>query len=445
MAKHLGPHIMTDLPGPKAKGWIARDDEYISPSYTRAYPSVIERGEGAFVWDVDGNRYLDFSAGLAVCAIGHCHPEVVEAIRTQAGKLIHMSGTDFYYPLQVELAELLAEIAPGDAPKRVFFSNSGTEAIECAFKLARYATGRQKVIAFHGGFHGRTFGALSLTASKTVHRKRFSPLVPGVIHVPYGYCYRCAYHLTYPSCDYACVSYIEHAIFKHVASPDEVAAIVVEPVQGEGGYVVPPPEYHQALKQVAERHGILFIADEVQSGIGRTGTMFAIEQWAVAPDIIATAKGIASGMPLGATIARKDLMSWAPGAHASTFGGNPVACAAALATIRLVRDRYLENARHMGERLMAGFRPLADRFSCIGDIRGKGLMIGIEMVKDRDTREPHPDLVKQLIQRCFKKGLLILSCGVSTIRFMPPLIITEKQADTAVRLFTEALAETVSG
>jgi 4-aminobutyrate aminotransferase len=428
-------------PGPKARAWIQKDDAYISPSYTRPYPSVIERGEGVWVWDVDGNRYLDCSAGLAVCATGHCHPEVVKAIQEQAGKLIHMSGTDFYYPAQIQLAELLAGLAPGYEPKRVFFSNSGTEAIECAFKLARYATGRQKIIAFHGGFHGRTFGALSLTASKPVHRKGFSPLVPGVLHIPYGHCYRCVYHLTYPACKYACVSYLEEVIFRHVTAPEEVAAILVEPIQGEGGYVVPPPEYHQALKEVADRYGILFVVDEVQSGVGRTGTMFAIEHWGVTPDIIAAAKGIASGMPLGVTIARRDLMTWAPGAHASTFGGNPVSCAAALVTLQLVRDRYLENAKDMGARLLSGLNGLYDRFACIGDVRGKGLMVGVEIVRDRETRTPDSDLANRIIHRCFEKGMLILTCGKSTIRFMPPLIISAAEVDLALGIFEETLSE----
>ncbi|MBI4552990.1 MAG: acetyl ornithine aminotransferase family protein [Candidatus Latescibacteria bacterium] len=441
MATPQTPHIITPLPGPNAQAWLKKDEQYLSPSYTRPYPSVIERGEGSMVWDVDGNRYIDFSAGLAVCSTGHCHPEVVRAIREQAGKLIHMSGTDFYYPAQIELAELLAEIAPGDAPKRVFFSNSGTEAIECALKLARYVTGRQYVIAFLGGFHGRTYGALSLTASKAVQRKGFGPLVPGVIHIPYGNCYRCAYHLTYPACRYACVSYLEDTIFKTIAPPDEVAAIVVEPIQGEGGYIVPPPEYHQALKEVADRNGILCIADEVQSGVGRTGTMFAIEHWGVAPDIIAVAKGIASGLPLGATIARADLMDWGPGAHASTFGGNPISCVAALTTIRLIRDQYLDNARLMGERIMTRLWSMHARFPCIGDIRGKGLMIGIDLVKSRETREGDHDLRERVIIRCFEKGLLILGCGASTIRFMPPLVITAAEVDAALDIFEEAMGE----
>lgn len=441
MANTAQPDIITELPGPEARSWIQKDERYISRSYTRAYPSVIERGEGVTVWDVDGNRYLDFNAGIAVCSTGHCHPEVVEAIREQAGKLIHMSGTDFYYPVQIQLAERLTELAPGSHPKRVFFSNSGAESVECAFKLARYATGRDTVIAFHGGFHGRTFGALSLTASKPVQKKGFGPMVPGVIHIPYAYCYRCAYHQTYPSCQYLCVSHLENVIFKNGVAPDEVAAILVEPIQGEGGYVVPPPEYHGMLRDLADRHGILLIADEVQTGIGRTGTLFAMEHWAVVPDIITLAKGLASGMPLGATIARSDLMSWEPGTHASTFGGNPVSCAAALATLRLIQEQYLENTRRMGERLTAGFEALRDRFLSIGDIRGKGLMIGVELVKDRDTREPNRDLVKRILQRCFEKGLLLLSCGVSTIRFMPPLVVNEAEVDEALRIFEEVLAE----
>jgi 4-aminobutyrate aminotransferase len=429
------------IPGPRASAFIQKDRKFISPSYTRAYPSVIERGEGVWVWDVDGNRFLDCSAGLAVCSTGHCHPEVVRAIQEQAARLIHMSGTDFYYPAQIELAETLAGLAPGPAPKRVFFSNSGAEAIECAFKLARHATGRQNVIAFHSGFHGRTYGAMSLTGSKAIHRQGFGPLVPGVTHIPYGNCMRCAYNLTYPDCHYACVSHIEEVIFRHICAPEEVAAILVEPIQGEGGYVVPPPEYHGALRELADRHGILLIVDEVQSGIGRTGAMFAIEHWGVVPDIIAVAKGIASGMPLGVTIARSDLMDWPPGSHASTFGGNPISCAAALTTLRLIQDQYLDNARRMGERFIAGLNTLYDRFPRIGDVRGKGLMIGVEMVQDRKRYAPDAALAGRIIQRCFEKGMLILTCGKSTIRFMPPLVISVEEVDLALRLFEEALDE----
>ena len=443
MPKNLSSVRGLNVPGPEARKWLQKDSQYLSPSYTRPYPCVIERGEGVWVWDVDGNRYLDCSAGLAVCSTGHCHPEVVTAIQKQAARLIHMSGTDFYYPEQIQLAELLAQLAPGPEPKRVFFSNSGAEAIECAFKLARYATGRQKIIAFQGAFHGRTFGALSLTASKPVHRKGFGPLVPGVLHIPYGNCYHCVFNLTYPSCKHACVSYIEDILFRYETAPEEVAAIVVEPIQGEGGYVVPPPGYHQALKEVAARHGILLIADEIQSGIGRTGTMFAIEHWEVTPDIVATAKGIASGLPLGATIARSDLMTWPPGSHASTFGGNPIACVAALTTIRLVRDHYMSNATLMGERLITALNKLYDRYSCIGDIRGKGLMIGVELVKDRASRSPDADLAHRVIERCFEKGLLLLTCGKSVIRFMPPLMINEVEIDLSLQLFEAALSESV--
>jgi 4-aminobutyrate aminotransferase len=435
------PETTSELPGPNALSWIKRDEQFISRSYTRSYPSVIERGEGVYVWDVDGHRYLDFSAGIAVCSTGHCHPVVVSAIQEQAAKLIHMSGTDFYYPVQIQLAELLAGMAPGDHEKRVFFSNSGAESVECAFKLARYATGRDKVIAFHGGFHGRTMGALSLTASKPIHKKGFGALVPGVIHIPYAYCYRCAYHQSYPNCQLACVSHIEDVIFKHGVSPDEVAAILVEPIQGEGGYIPPPEDYHRALKDVADRHGILYIADEVQTGVGRAGTMFAIEQWGVIPDIITLAKGLASGMPLGATIARSDLMTWEPGTHASTFGGNPVACAAALASLQLIGDRYLPNVNTMGTRLTAGLTALKDRFQCIGDIRGRGLMIGVEMIKGRSSQHPDAQLVERILLRCFEQGLLLLSCGTSTVRFMPALIVNEGEIDEALRIFEHVLAE----
>ncbi|MBM3747820.1 MAG: aminotransferase class III-fold pyridoxal phosphate-dependent enzyme, partial [Acidobacteria bacterium] len=331
------PEILTPLPGPRARAVIERDQRVLSPSYTRAYPLVVERGEGATVVDVDGNRFLDFCAGIAVVATGHCHPRVVKAIQEQAARLVHMSGTDFYYENMVTLAERLAATAPGGVPRRVFLSNSGAEAVECAIKLARYSTGREKFVAFLGAFHGRTLGALSLTASKPVQRQGMGPLLSGVHHLPYAYCYRCPYGQRAESCRVECVQAIE-TLFRTVLPPREVAAIVFEPVQGEGGYVVPPRRFFEELERLARAHGILLIADEVQSGMGRTGRMWACEQLGVVPDILAVAKGIASGMPLGATIARAELMSWKPGAHASTFGGNPVSVAAALVTLELLEE-----------------------------------------------------------------------------------------------------------
>ncbi|MBI2845221.1 MAG: acetyl ornithine aminotransferase family protein [Chloroflexi bacterium] len=432
----------TEIPGPKAQKYVERDRESISPSYTRSYPFVMDHGQGSVVWDVDGNRYIDFNAGIAVTATGHSHPKVVEAIKEQAEKFIHMSGTDFYYPVQIELAEKLNSLAPGDEPKQVFFTNSGTEAIEAAFKLARYYTGRPQMLAFLGGFHGRSLGALSLTASKAVQRKGFFPLVPGVTHVPYGYCYRCPYQLTYPSCDVYCVEVIETGLFKQSIPPDEVAAIFVEPVQGEGGYVIPPPMWMPRLRELADRHGILLVVDEIQTGMGRTGKWFASEHFGVVPDIVAIAKGIASGMPLGAMIARRDLMTWPPGAHGNTFGGNPISSAAALATISVIEEEgLLGNAATMGQYMLDACSEMMERHSTIGDVRGLGLMVGVELIRDKKTKEPAAGLRDQVVERAFKKGLLILGTGPSTVRFMPALNIDRETVDEGLTLFEEALSE----
>lgn len=433
------PSLQTRLPGPKAKRLIARDEAVTSPSYTRSYPLVVAKGAGFVIEDVDGNRFLDFTAGIAVTATGHCHPDVVHAIQAQAARLLHMSGTDFYYQPQIELAEKMAEIAPGKKKKRIFFTNSGAESVEAAFKLSRYKTERTRMIAFVGAFHGRTMGALSLTASKSVQVKHFAPMVPEVTHVPYGYCYRCPYNLTYPSCELECVRYIEDTLFKKFVPPEEVAAIIVEPIQGEGGYVVPPPEYHPMLKKICEKYGILYIADEVQSGMGRTGKMFAIEHWGVVPDIICLAKGIASGMPLGILIADIDIMTWEEGAHASTFGGNPVSCAAALETIRLVEENLMRNAEKTGQHLMRRLQRLQKEHELIGDVRGKGLMAGIELVKDRQSKEPAVKERNRALQECFNRGLLLLGCGESGIRFCPPLMITNREIDIAMDILSEAL------
>jgi len=404
----------------------------------------MDHGQDSVVWDVDGVRFIDFTAGIAVTATGHSHPEVVKAIKDQADKFIHLSGADFYYPVQIELAEKLNALVPGDEPKQLFFTNSGTEAVEAAFKLARYTTGRQHMIAFIGAFHGRTMGSLSLTASKYVQRKGFAPLVPGVTHVPYGYCYRCPYNLEYPSCDVQCIKYIEETVFAKLVSAEEVAAIFVEPIQGEGGYVVPPPLYHQRLRELADKYGILLVDDEIQAGMGRTGKMFAIEHWGVVPDITCIAKGIASGMPLGAMVAKKRLMTWPPGAHGNTFGGNPVSCAASLATIRLLESGYVQNAVHTGKRFMERLKRMQTAHRSMGDVRGLGLMIGIELVKDKATKEPAPDLRDTVVQRCFDKGLLILGCGPSAARFMPALSITEDVVDEGLGIFEQALAEAES-
>jgi 4-aminobutyrate aminotransferase len=427
----LLPNLITPLPGPRAKDIIARDSRVLSPSYTRDYPFVMARGEGAIVEDVDGNRFLDFNAGIAVVASGHSHPRVLEAVQRQAAKFLHMSGTDFYYENMVKLAETLVRLMPGDAPRRVYFGNSGTEAIEAAIKMARYHTGRDKFIAFLGGFHGRTMGSLSLTGSKTVQRRRFGPMLP-VQHVPYANCYRCPYGQRPEDCQVECVKVIEDQLFKTILPADEVAAIVVEPVQGEGGYLVPPAKFHQALRALADRYGILLVHDEVQSGMGRTGRMFAAEHFGVAPDIVTLAKGIASGLPLGATIARADVMNWPPGAHASTFGGNPVAVEAALTTIELLEESLLENARSVGEHMMNRMREWPHRFRYVGDVRGLGLMIGFELVRDQETKERAPELRTKLVQMAFERGLLILGCGTNSIRLCPPLVITEQQGDFAM-------------
>jgi len=434
------PKIITSLPGPKARAIIDRDDQVISPSYTRTYPLVAERGEGAMVEDPDGNRFLDFAAGIAVVATGHCHPKVVKAIQAQAAKLIHMSGTDFYYENIVVLAEKLATLASaGGSPRRVSFGNSGTEAIEAAIKLARYHTGRGQFVAFLGAFHGRTMGSLALTASKSVQQKGFFPVMPGAHHVPYAYCYRCAYGKTPDSCAVECVQAIETELFRTSVPAQEVAAIFVEPIQGEGGYVVPPRKFFDELRRLADKHGILIVADEVQSGMGRTGKMFASEHFGLEPDIIALAKGIASGLPLGATVARAELMTWKPGAHASTFGGNPVAVAASLATIELLEQELVANAARVGAHMMARLGDLPQRFPIVGDVRGLGLMIGIELVRDQKTKERAPNLRDKVVQMCFERGLLVLGAGPNTIRLCPPLVITTDQADFAVQTIEECL------
>ncbi len=431
------PFIKTELPGPEARKVLEKDQKYVSQSYTRVYPFVIKRGRGVWVEDVDSNRFLDFTSGIAVLNTGHCHPEIVKAIQQQAEEFIHMSGTDFYYDIQSTLAQRLSGITPGPKEKRVFFGNSGAEAIEAALKLARYHTRRPRVLAFLGAFHGRTMGALSLTASKVIHEKGFSPLVPGITHIPYAYCYRCPYHLDYPECDIACVDWIREDLFKRSIPPEEVAAIFVEPIQGEGGYIVPPPEFHQKLYRLAKEFGILFVADEVQTGMGRTGKMMAIEHWGVVPDIIALAKGIASGMPLGATVSQAEVMDWVPGSHASTFGGNPISCRAALKTIELLESGLIENAAMMGDYLFGKLRELQNRFELIGEVRGKGLMIGVELVKDRERKVKAIEERNRIIQACFEKGLLILGCGENSIRLIPPLIITRREVDLALSILEE--------
>ena len=434
------PLIKTPLPGPNAKAIIARDASVVSPSYTRGYPFVMARGSGAVVEDVDGNVFLDCAAGIAVNSTGHSHPDVVAAIVDQAQKFLHMSGTDFYYEPQVRLAEEFNAIAPFSGDKKSFFSNSGTEAIEAAIKLARYATKRFGLIAFLGSFHGRTLGALSLTSSKAVQRRGFGPMLGGVFHAPYGNCYRCPVGLKPESCQAECLNFVEDTILLHLVSPDDVAAVVVEPIQGEGGYVVPAPQFHQRLREITRKHGILFIADEVQSGMGRTGKMFAIEHFGVEPDMVAVAKGVASGLPLGVTTARAEVMAWPPGAHASTFGGNPVSCAAALTTIELIKGSMMRNAADVGAFMLDQLKALQQKHAIIGDVRGKGLMIGVELVRDRVTKERATTERDRVVDACFQRGLLVLGAGKNAIRFSPPLILSQAQAATAVRILDEALS-----
>jgi 4-aminobutyrate aminotransferase len=435
------PEIKTPLPGPKAKAIIERDSKYVSPSYTRDYPFVIARGEGAVVEDVDGNRFLDCAAGIAVNSTGVSHPEVVKAITDQAQKFIHMSGTDFYYEPQVRLAEELAGVAPIDGEVRTFFGNSGTEATEASLKLARYFTKRQGIIAFLGAFHGRSLGSLSLTASKAIQRRGFAPFMPGVYHAPYADCYRCPIGAKPESCAAECLSFIEDQILVHLISPDEVAALVVEPIQGEGGYVVPPKQFHQRLRELTKQHGILLVVDEVQSGMGRTGRMFASDHFDLKADIVNIAKGIASGLPLGVTCARADVMTWPPGAHASTFGGNPVSCAAANATIRLLKEQLVANAAAVGDHLMQGLRQLYDKHPLIGDVRGKGLMIGVELVRDRQTKERATDERNAVVQAMFRRGVLILGAGKNALRLAPPLVLTKAQGNSILKTLDESLTE----
>lgn len=426
------PRIITDLPGPKAQALLARDAQVVSPSYPRDYPFVMDYGRGAEVWDVDGNRFIDFAAGIAVTSTGHAHPEVVEAIKSAADKFLHISS-DYYHELQIRLGEKMSEIAPFDEPALTFFTNSGTESVEGALKLARYVSKRPRFIGFIGGFHGRSMGSLAFTASKYTQQADFFPTMPGVTHVPFPNNYR----PIFAGADQgvAVLNYIENVLFQSNIPAREVAAILLEPIQGEGGYLVPPDSFLPGLRALCDRHGILLIADEVQSGIGRTGKMFAVEHWGVHPDIVTTAKGLASGMPIGTVTARKSLMEqWALGAHGNTYGGNPICCAAALATIELIESEYKDNAAVMGDYLLGKMRNIAARYPIIGDVRGKGLMIGMEFVKDRETKEPAKKLVEQVIHESFRNGLLLLSCGVSTIRLMPPLMVNQELADEAAEI-----------
>ena len=438
-----GPKLKTALPGPNAQLVLAGDDQYISPSYTRSYPLVAKRGRGIVIEDVDGNEFFDFSAGIAVTSTGHCHPEVVAAIQKQAGELIHMSGTDFYYESMVTLAERLSKIALMPGPHRIYYGNSGAEAVECALKLARYHTKRQQVIAFFGAFHGRTMGALSLTGSKPQQKRRFSPLVPGVTHVRYPDVYRGCAGGPQDAEKFAlgCARYIEDKLFKTILAPEEVAAIFVEPIQGEGGYVVAPTIFMQELRRICDQHGILLVVDEVQSGIGRTGKWFAVEHTGVHPDIVCMAKGIASGMPLGVTMSKADVMDWIPGSHASTFGGNPVCIAAALATLDVIeKEGLLRNSQEVGDHMRKRMADWPKKHRIVGDVRGRGLMVGVEIVKDQTTREYGASERDRIVELAFERGILFLGCGPSTVRIAPALIVTKDEADVAIDVLEKAIS-----
>jgi 4-aminobutyrate aminotransferase len=437
------PEIKTELPGPKGRAIVAADAQYVNPAYPRPdFKLVAESGEGVWVTDVDGNVLLDCNAGVAVCSTGHCHPEIVRAIQEQAAKLIHMCGTDYYYSLMPELAQKLDEIVPVQSPTRTHFANSGTEAVETALKLAMHATGREKFISFFGSFHGRTLGSLSLTSSKAAQRLGFKRQVLDVVHMPFPNEYRNPFNAE--DCGdggvvQGAVNWIENRLFKTTTPPDEVAAIVVEPVQGEGGYVPAPHGFLQELRRICDEHGILLIADEVQSGMGRTGKMFALEHYGVKADIVCIAKGIASGLPLGVCVSRADLMDWKPGAHASTFGGNPVAIAAAMKTIELLQRELVANSAEVGNYLKAGLEKLAMKYDCIGDVRGIGLMLGVEFVTDRASKKPDVELRDRVEMASFQRGLVLLGCGPNSIRWSPPLILTRDNVDVALQIFDDAI------
>ena len=437
----IGPKLKTALPGPNARRVLEGDQKYISPSYTRSYPLVAKSGRGIVVTDVDGNEFFDFSAGIAVTSTGHCHPDVVAAIQKQAGELIHMSGTDFYYESMVELASRLSKIAPMPGPHRIYYGNSGAEAVECALKLARYHTKRQNIIAFFGAFHGRTMGALSLTASKPQQKRRFAPLVPGVTHVRYPDVYRGSEGGPQEAEAFAlgCARFIEEKLFKTTLPPEEVAAIFVEPIQGEGGYVVAPTVFMQELRRICDRHGILLVADEVQSGAGRTGKWWAIEHTGVEPDIVCNAKGIASGMPLGIMMSKAEIMDWVPGSHASTFGGNPVSIAAALATMDILEREGIKNAEVVGSYIMDRMADWPSQLDLVGDVRGRGLMIGVEIVTDKKAKTQGGVERDRIVELAFERGVLLLGCGPNSLRLAPPLIVTKEQADIAIDVLEECI------
>jgi len=437
------PKIVVTPPGPKAKELFAKYTDKLSRSVVGFYPLVAESATGCIVKDVDGNEFIDFNSGLAVMNVGHSHPRVIKAIKEQAEKLTHYSWTDFCYAPIVDLAEQLIKITPGVSPKQVFFANGGAEANEAAMKMTRWHTRKALFLAYTNSFHGRTFAAMSLTASKPVQRRHFFPLGQEVTHVPYPYCYRCPFHLTYPECNMWCVDFIEEEVLKKFHPPEDTAAMFVEPIQGEGGYVVPPEDYFPRLKKLLDKYDILMVDDEIQSGIGRTGKWFAIEHWAgVVPDIVTVAKALGGGLPISAAIAKEELMDWEGGSHANTTGGNPVACAAGVQVINIIRDeRLLENATRQGAYLMKRLKEMQQKYPIIGDLRGKGLMVGAELVKDQETKEPAAQEATEVINKCFKRGLAIITSGKSTIRFAPPLIITRETMDSALEVLEGAIKE----
>ncbi|HEV8139479.1 MAG TPA: acetyl ornithine aminotransferase family protein [Pyrinomonadaceae bacterium] len=441
------PEIKTELPGPKGRAIVEADAQFVNPAYPRPdFKLVAERGEGVWVTDVDGNVFLDCNAGVAVCSTGHCHPEVVQAIQNQAAQLIHMCGTDYYYSLMPDLAKKIGELVPISGPTRTHFANSGTEAVECALKIAMHATGREKFISFFGSFHGRTLGSLSLTSSKAAQRLGFKRQALDVIHVPYPNEYRNPF--TAEMCGRGgaaegALNWIENLLFKTTTPPEEVAAIVVEPIQGEGGYVPAPEGFLKGLRRICDEHGIVLVVDEVQSGMGRTGKMFATQHYGVDADIVCIAKGIASGLPLGLCVARADLMDWKKGAHASTFGGNPVCIAAALKTIELLERELVANAAEVGNYLKSRLEKLMAKHECIGDVRGMGFMLGVEFVKDKTSRQPDADLRDRVEMASYERGLILLGCGANSIRWSPPLILTKENVDVAIEIFDEAIAASV--
>jgi len=434
------PRIKTPLPGPKAKAIVDRDRAYTSHAYLKEYPLAIARGEGVMVEDVDGNRFLDFMSGIAVSSTGYGHPKVVAAVQEAAAKFLHICGSDFYFEGMAALCERLARLAPGKTPKRVFLTNSGTEATEGAIKMARHATRRTAIIAFKGAFHGRTTGALALTSSKARQHAGFGPLLPDVHHVAYPNRYRAPAGMSDAQLVAETLDAIEGDLFTRHLDPKDVAAIFVEPIQGEGGYLFPPDGFMRALRDLCDQHGILLVADEIQCGVGRTGRMWACEHEGVEPDILLSAKGLGSGMPIGAFIARESIDEWKGGSHGSTFGGNPVCCAAALATLDLVESGLMANAERLGAQLISGARKLAERHEIIGDVRGRGLMVGMELVKDRGTKKPDPDASRRIVETAFQRGLLLLGCGKSVIRLAPPLVIDEVDIDRGLAMLDEVLA-----